>query len=309
MQAPGIVRRTDFLQPGNETMSQSPLFRISRIIAGCSVILVCLVLTSCTSLLTGMVIEPAVGNLQKQQDVDLVCEGAASYLLMIDSLIESDPLNRDLLLIGIKSYSGTVAALSSCGASPRRISALADKAKKYGQDLLSMYVSLGNTNNVAFDRELTDLTSSNAPYVFWGTFGWLTWVGQQHGSPAAMADLITIEKLMVRLLAVDETIENGSVHLFFGVLYGAKPKMIGGDPERSRDHFERALEISARSFLMVQATYAETYGRMVFNKELHDTLLQEVIAFPIEDSPDNTLSNQIAKRKAHLLLEENFFGD
>ena len=114
---------------------------------------------------------------------------------------------------------------------------------------------------------------------------------------------------MERLLEIDDTVEQGGSHIFFGVLYGSKPKMIGGDPERSRSHFERALEISNRSFLMAQVLYAATYSRMVFDRELHDSLLEEVIAFELDQTPDNRLSNQIAKRRAEELLEENFFGD
>ncbi len=172
-----------------------------------------------------------------------------------------------------------------------------------------MFISLDNVQSAAFDTALAELKSADVDYLFWGSFGWLTWISQQHGSPAAMADLVTIEKLMTRILAMDETVEHGSAHLFFGVLYGSKPEMIGGDPELSRFHFERALELSGRSRLIVQTTYAETYARMTFNKKLHDALLHEVLAFNLEDAPDDILANEIAKRKAGLLLEENFFGD
>ena len=51
-----------------------------------------------------------------QSDIDLVCEGASSYLLMIDSMIESNPDSKDLLKIGAQSYSGSVAALQACDA-------------------------------------------------------------------------------------------------------------------------------------------------------------------------------------------------
>ncbi len=290
-------------------MTTTHISRTNRLFATFPVLLITLLLNSCASLITDMVIEPAVGNLQKQTDVELVCEGAASYLLMIDSLIESDPGDRDLLLIGIKSYGGTVAALDSCGASPVRIEALASKAKKYGKRLLSSFLALDNLQSPAFDTALEELSPADAGYLFWGSFGWLTWVSQQHGSPAAMADLVTIEKLLGRVLQIDEKVEKGSAHLFFGVLYGAKPEMIGGNPDRSRFHFERALELSGRSRLIVQTSYAETYARMTFNKQLHDTLLHEVVAFELDKAPTERLANEIAKRKAALLLEENFFGD
>ena len=289
--------------------TKTPLSRITARAATLSMVGALLLLNSCTSLMTSLAIEPAVTNLQKQTDIDLVCEGAPSYLLMIDSLIESDPNNKELLKIGAQSYSGSVAALKSCGAPRERLKTLSDKAGRYGKTLLSTMLPVGAGNQELLAAELKKRSKADADFLFWGSYGWLTWIEQQQGSPAAMADLVTVEKIMARLLEIDDTIEQGGAHLFFGVLYGSKPKMIGGDPERSRFHFDRALEISDRSFLMAQVLFAATYGRMVFNRELHDSLLEEVIAFELDLAPDNRLSNQIAKRRAQELLEENFFGD
>jgi len=265
--------------------------------------------TSCTSLITSFAIKPAVSNLQKQSDIDLVCEGAASYLLMIDSLIESDPMDKELLKIGAQSYSGTVAALDSCGAPRERLQTISVKSSAYGKRLLSTMLPIEGNDPELFDERLQKTSAADTDYLFWGSFGWLNWIEQEKGSPAAMADLVTVEKIMERLLEFDDTIEQGGVHLFFGVLYGSKPAMIGGDPERSRYHFEKALEISDRSFLMAQTLYAATYARMVFDRDLHDRLLEEVLAFDLDKAPDNRLSNQIARRRAQALLEENFFGD
>jgi hypothetical protein len=269
-----------------------------------------LLLSGCTTLLTGTVIKPAVGNLQRQQDVELVCEGAAAYLLMIDSLIESAPDNRQLLLLGAQSYSGSIAALESCQAPLERRQALGEKAKFYGQRLLATLSpgGLSPQNPKSLDAALHVLTAGDALPLFWAASGWLAWIGQQQGAPAAMADLPIVEQLMAKTLELDETVQNGSAHLFFGVLYGTKPAMAGGDPERSRFHFERALELSGRSLLLVQASYAQTYARMVFDRELHDRLLQEVLDFPLEQQPEHTLLNQIAKRKARQLLAEDYFA-
>lgn len=274
-------------------------------------IVFCLPLGGCTSLLTSTVIKPTVSNLQRQQDVELVCEGAAAYLLMIDSLIESNPTNRELLLLGTQSYSGTLSALESCGATPERLHAFGDKARHYGRQLLFTLLppDLEQMAETDFDQALKALSPDAASYLFWGAYGWLAWIGQQQGSPAAMADLVLVEKLMARILELDETVENGGAHLFFGILHGAKPALVGGDPKRSRKHFERALEFSNRSMLLVQTAYAQTYARMTFDRELHDRLLQEVLAFSVNDAPENTLVNQIAKRRARLLLADEFFAN
>ena len=287
------------------SLCPTPIF--SSLAAGFSVLVVSMMLSSCSTLITEIVISPSVDNIQKQEDLDLVCEGMPAYLLMIDSLIESYPDDDSLLLIGAKTYTGASAALKSCNSPDNRVSALSLKAKRYSQLLLDHRFSISGSTREHLENHLASISAYDADFLFWGAFGWLTWIQQQQGSPASMADLVVVERLMAKVLELDETIENGSPHLFFGALYGAKPEMIGGDPERSRKHFERALEISDRSMLMVQVTYAETYCRMIFNQKLHDDMLQEVLNYPLEQAPDNTLPNQIAKRRAKALLAEGFF--
>jgi hypothetical protein len=266
-------------------------------------------LSSCSSLLTGM-IEPTVGNLQKQTDLDLVCEGAPAYLLMIDSMIASDPDNPSLLQIGAKSYSAYVAAMTECGASEGRIATIADKARLYGTTLLARILPIAPKDSLdALNQVLQGRNTSDIPELFWGALAWTTWIQHQHGSPAAIADSVKVERIMLRLLELDDTFQQGSVHLFFGGYYAAKPQMFGGRPDLSRVHFEKALVISQHSFLLIQTTYAETYARLTMDKDLHDKLLKEVTDFKLTGAPDAALSNQIAKRRAKRLLADGYFAE
>ena len=76
---------------------------------------------------------------------------------------------------------------------------------------------------------------------------------------------------------------------------------MGGRPEKGKKHFERAIEIEER-FLLSKVIFAEQYARLVFDQQLHDRLLEEVIAAdPI--AGEFTLTNQIAKKRAITLLE------
>lgn len=283
-------------------LAQRPLFIV--------MIGFCFCLSSCSSLVT-TAIRPAIGNLQQQTDIDLVCEGAPAYLLMIDSMLVSSPKNRYLLLSGAQSYSAYATALEECGrVDDKRIAPIADKSKLYGLRLLHRYLPLGTGQDYeALDQELVKLGRSDVPNVFWGTFGWLTWVKYQKGSPEAIADIVLIEKIMARLLELDESYQGGSIHLFFGTYYAAKPTMFGGRPDLSKKHFEKALLLSRRRFLLTQTTYAETLARATLDQELHDRLLKEVLAFPLDSAPEFGLSNQIAKNRAKQLLTENYFGE
>lgn len=275
-----------------------------------------LTLSSCSGFLTNRLLGPITGNLQQQTDINLVCEGAPSYLLMLDSLLVSNPDSTDLLLSATKAYSGFSSSLGECGVEEDRIAAVTDKAHLYGIRLLQHYLPLQDSGNFAppateadFNDQLNHLNSRDVEDVFWGTFGWLSWVQSQKGSPASIADMAIIEKIMQRLLELDETYEGGSIHLFFGAYHALKPAMLGGRPDLSKKHFERALTLSKRQFLMTQTAYAQTYARNIFDQELHDKLLGEVLSFSLSDAPEFTLSNQIAKKRAKKLLEENYFGD
>jgi len=273
-------------------------------------LLCCSCLTSCSSLISSA-IQPAVGNLQQQTDIELVCQGAPAYLLMIDSLLVSSPKDRGLLRTGAKSYSAYTATLAECqGGEEGRIGPIAGKAKLYGLRLLGQYLHLdGGPDDTLLDRDLAQLKRRDVPDIFWGTFGWLTWVKAQHGSPEAIADIVPIEKIMKRLLELDEAYQGGSIHLFFGAYYAAKPAMFGGRPDLSKIHFERALALARHRFLLTQITYAETLARATFDQQLHDRLLKEVLAFPLDSVPEFGLSNRIAVNRAKRLLEENYFGE
>ena len=273
-------------------------------------LLLCCSLASCSRLITGTVIKPTIGNLQHQTDIQLVCEGAPSYLLMLDSMLVSSPDNRDLLMIAAQSYSAYATALEECGGSTARLTAIAEKANNYGQKLLFPLLPSGRgTDFATFERQLAHLTKSDVPYVFWGASGWLTWILQQQDSPDAIADIVFIEKIMARLLELDESYQGGSIHLFFGAYYAAKPEMFGGNMQKSADHFDRALAISGRKFLLTHVTYAEKLARMTMNRDLHDSLLGEVLAFPLASAPEFGLSNRIAKNRAEKLLAENYFAE
>ena len=266
-----------------------------------------LLVSSCTSILTTSFIEPTVANLQKQQDLDLVCEGSPAYLLMIDSMIASKPDNSSLLKAGSQAYSGYLTAMAECGYPADRIEAVSTKAHDYGNKLVGAILPLDDPDEL--DRRLGNLDKNDVASLFWGTLAWLGWVQQQAGAPAAMADLVVIEKIMQRLLELDEGYQAGAPHLFWGVYYATRPPMFGGDPEKSRYHFERAMELSDRRFLLIHTSYAETLARQLLDRQLHDSLLKEVLDFPLDTAPDYTLSNQIAIRKARRLLDEDFFAE
>jgi hypothetical protein len=206
-------------------------------------LLLSLLLSSCTGTITTALVGPALENMQQQSDVELVCEGTPPYLLMIDSIIASDPQNPNMLILGAKAYSGYIGAMQECGLSKDRIAAMADKAHLYGIALLSPIVPISPTNTLdELDEKLQYISKSYTARLFWGAFAWISWIERQAGAPAALADISKIEKILLKIIELDETFQSGAAHFLLGAYYGSKPKMFGGKPELSKFHFDKSLQ-------------------------------------------------------------------
>ena len=95
----------------------------------------------------------------------------------------------------------------------------------------------------------------------------------------------------------------GSVRGRTPVLLELRPPALGGEPERAREYFEKAIEATGGKDLGVKVEYARGYAKLLYERELHDRLLNEVMAAdPYEDG--YTLSNVLAKEQAEVLLAE-----
>lgn len=262
-------------------------------------------LSGCTSLVISQVVSPTVANLQRQKDVDLVCEGAPSFLLMIDSLLAANPDDEKLLVMATQAYGAYIATLNVCGRKGRA-RALSEKARDYGLTLLAE-TGIAQENKVAVDvmaQNLQNFGKSDVASLFWGAYGWAVWLQYQGGAPVALTDLLRVEQIMLRVVELDEGFYNGGAHLFLGIYRGSRSAMLGGKPKLSQYHFKRALELSNRELLATQVAYAQSYARMAFDLDLYRSLLQEVLDFKLENRPDLYLANQVAKRQARQLIDE-----
>lgn len=266
--------------------------------------------TGCTAVLVNPLLEPLTLSLEKQTDLELLQDGAPSLLLLLDGLIANDPDNERLLMTATKAYGAYATVLYEEGLEDRAIK-MSTKAKEYGISLLKQLPGLKSTSGFTLpevNQALTMVPQGKAGYLFWGAYGWAIWIQYQAGAPAAMADLPMVEKIMLRVVELDEAYYYGGAHIFLGSYYGSRPPLLGGQPDASRQHFEKALALNERKFLLTHVAYAETYARTVFDRELFIKLLTEVIEQPLSDSVMAS-SNTLAKDKAEKLMAriDDFF--
>ena len=131
---------------------------------------------------------------------------------------------------------------------------------------------------------------------------WAGWIQAHAHDWNAIADLARVKPIMARVVELDETHDHGGPHLYMGVFETLIPPASGGHPEIGRAHFERVIELTDGRHLMAKVFFAEQYARLLFDRELHDALLNEVLAAD-PAAPGLTLMNTIAKEQARALLD------
>ncbi len=265
----------------------------ASVVAGCATL---------ASSATGRLSRDLSSSLRNQDDVETVRAGAPAYLLLIDALIEGAPDDPELLLAGASLhavYAGTFVD------EPERARRLADRAYGYGlRALCGRRHALCRRVEGPYEP-FADALGATGPRdisVLYG-FGsaWATALQLRSGEWEAVAQLPKLEALMQRVVTLEESYDHGGPHLYLGVLATQRPANLGGRPEEGRRHFERAVEISRDRHLLVKVLFAEHYARLVFDRPLHDRLLEEVLSADPRE-PGLTLSNVIARRRAKDLL-------
>ena len=241
----------------------------------------------------------------EQDDLETVRDGAPAYLLAVDGMIEGQPENIQLLSTGARLYSAYASAFVE---NPERRIKMTTRALGYARRALCLVNSdicaAIDEPYDAFAPSLATATPKHLAELYGFGSAWATWVQANAGDWGAVAELPKIQALMERVIELDESYDDGQPHLVLGVLDTLRPASMGGQPEKGRDHFERAIEISQGQNLMAKVMLAESYARLIFDKELHDRLLEEVLAAD-PHSGSRTLVNTMAQLRAQELLADS----
>ncbi|MDX1453991.1 MAG: TRAP transporter TatT component family protein [Gammaproteobacteria bacterium] len=264
--------------------------------------LVTLLGSGCASLVSG-----ATDNLSRailnHDDPGVVQDAAPAYLVLVDSFITGDPDDEDSLRVGASLYAAYTGIFIT---DTERAMRLSDRSYDYARRALCEYEDeLCGLDKMAFPeltRRLAERDDED-DLPFLGTLAqsWLVWIRAHSTDWSAVADLPRVEELLKTVLRIDETWEQGTAHQYMGMLLTVRPPALGGKPEEARKHFERAIDMSGGTNLGAKVAMAESYARLVFDRELHDRLLNDVLEADV-NAEGQTLLNVMAKQQARELL-------
>lgn len=235
-------------------------------------------------------------------DPETIKRGVPTYLILISSMIKGDPDNPDLLETAAQLYGAYASAFAD---NPVSKKALANRAFKYASRAICIrdttFCDVRDITYFEFEKRLAavDKIEAESLLIFIGS-----WAGMIEANSTdwnAIAELPKVKAGIQCVIEIDETVSNGNAHLYMAVMESLLPPALGGKPDIAKAHYDRAIEISNGSNFMAKVLYAEKYARMLFDRDLHDQLLQQVVDADI--GPENQrLINTLAKQKAEELL-------
>lgn len=257
------------------------------------------------------ILENSSAALFEESDLKLAEQALASNLKLIEGLLKSDPQNERLLQLAAQGYSGYALGFIE-DENPERAKVMYLRARDYGLRLLQK-----NNNFAQAEKEgletlaglVKSYDKSDLPGLFWTGFSWAGYINLSLDKPSALLDLPKVQLIMERVEELDSSYFHGAVYLYFGSIYGMKPKIMGGDPEKAKQYFDKNLQITENKFLLTYIYMAKYYAAKILDESLFDQYLAYVESASIDVLPGMELLNQIAKRKADYLrkMKEDLF--
>jgi hypothetical protein len=252
----------------------------------------------------GGIVEEGYDALTEESDLQFAEQALPGNIKLLEVMLKNDPDNERLLKLCAEGYASyALGFVEDVDVERARVFYL--RGRDYGLRILEQDKELKNALAGSADdlkAALANKSKDAVPGVFWTAFAWGSYLNITLTDPDAIAAIPKLEVMMNFVADKDSAFYYGGAHLFLGTLYGSRSRFLGGDPDKSKRHFETALRLNGGKFLMTQVYYAKSYAAQTLNDALFEELLTYVENASLDILPKFRLGNAIAKKKAKMLL-------
>ncbi len=260
---------------------------------------------------------------RSDDDLDLVKAPLANNLWLMETMLETSPEHRDMLLSATKGFLlftyGFVepdlfeldfTQFEEKQAVRRRAARLYRRATNYGMRGLEVN-HRGIEARLRSDPEAAaaELEVEDAALALWTGTALGAWIAMDTDNPEATADLALMGALLHRSRELDDTVDDGVVYDYLSLYEVSR---IGGSVEEAREYYEHALQIGPERRPVLWSSWAESGSVASGDREEFETLLRQALDFDIDSEPGSRLVNQVAQVRAAWLLgnvEDYFLED
>lgn len=252
----------------------------------------------------------------RDNDPELVRDAIPFGLKTYESLLESTPKHQPLLIATCSGYTSyaygfvqTPAELLQFTDRPAsragidRAMNMYLRAKGYCMRALdARYPGLSAKLLADPDAALAKTTKKDVELLYWTAASWGSAMSLGKDQPDLVVDFPVVRALANRALALDPEWNNGGIHEFF-ITLESQPEVLGGSPERARQHFSEAIRIQKGQLPGPFVELAE--GQSIGNQDRaeFEKLMNQAIALDVNVQPSVRLVSLIMQRRAKGLLE------
>lgn len=275
------------------------LLLLAVVVSGCSTSQI--VVRSAMPLMDGGLVA-----MNRETDLALASSAIPATLKMLEGMAIEDPGNRPLriyLAQGFYGYSYSFVELDA----PSRAITLYSRCLQHARAALDsggFAVDVETATLDELDSALTKTSTRDVPALFWTASCMAKRTDLDRTSPIGIAQLARAARLMQRTLELDENYYFGGPHLFFGVYYGGRAPMFGGDYRLAEQHFAKARAATDGKLLLVDVLHAEYLVRQQMDQTAFHSRLTAVTNAADDLLPEMALANQVAKQRARYLLSK-----
>jgi predicted anti-sigma-YlaC factor YlaD len=250
-------------------------------------------------------------------DPDLVQAAVPFSLKLIESLLAETPRHRGLLLAASADFTQFAYAfvnqdadeledqdLDKSLALRARSRRLYLRARDYGlRGLEVRYPDFGKAIRANPKAAVALAKPSDVALLYWTAASWGLAISVSKDIPDLVADQPQVEALIDRALQLDADFDFGAIHGFLITYESSRLAGEGEFTERSRKHFQRAMELSGGKMAGPLVALAETVSVHQQNRKEFQSLLQQALAIDVNSKPEWKLTNLVAQRRARWLLK------
>ena len=250
-------------------------------------------------------IDSGIEAMNYETDLQLAEDSIPANLGMLNGMLNLAPENVQLHTFAAQAYYGLSYGFNE-DSNPERGSKFYLRGLKHGLTALELNGAkdLKNTTIANFEEQVGKMDKDEVAALFWTASNWAKWIDMHRDDAEAIAQLARATALMQRVIELDDTFYYGGAHMYFGVYYGSRAPLLGGNFEKSRQHFDRAREITDSKLLITDLLQAQYLARQLQDRQDFHNRLTAIVNAPDDLMPELALQNQIAKRKAALLLKK-----
>ncbi len=274
---------------------------------------------------TTRVVEAGSEGVNGFWDYEIFGAAVPGALLQSEALVRSSPDNEMLLLGLAKSYvsyaygwvqdewerADEKGEFEAADRLEGRVMRLYQRAAQLGLRAVHLRDGKGHLREKLKARDLPGLVTylkenykdaDDAPALYWAGLSWGSQLANSGGSVTDLGDAPVARALLERSVDLDPGYADAGALGVLGTVEASFPALFGGNLEKAKAYYERALEVCNRRNHLILLSYAKTYAVAVQDRALFLSLLHEILEAPDQGS-DIRMVNKVARHRAERYIK------